>query len=150
MQGVIPRDLRPLVGSWIYGCDICQEVCPFNASKADRPVPQEMAPRFTSVELGRLMNIGSSQFKQLTKGSAMRRVNRYTLQRNAAVALGTSKDLAAVPVLIDALKSHKSALVRIHAAWALSQFDTADARNALADARSSEMDEQVLAELEGQ
>ncbi|MBC7795039.1 MAG: tRNA epoxyqueuosine(34) reductase QueG [Clostridia bacterium] len=147
MQGVIPRELRPLIGSWIYGCDICQEVCPFNASKTERAIPQEMAPRFTSVELGRLMNIGSSQFKQLTKGSAMRRVNRYTLQRNAAVALGNSKDPRAVPLLIEALRNHKSALVRAHAAWGLTQFDTAEAKDALAGARQDETADEVLAEL---
>jgi epoxyqueuosine reductase len=121
LRGSIPVELRPLIGNWIYGCDICQEVCPFNASEKPRPLPNEMAPRFTTLELGRVLHMGSSEHKRLVRDSAMRRVSRVQLARNAAVALGNSKDPAAIPIL-EAARNHSSELVREHVAWALEQL----------------------------
>lgn len=129
LRGSIPVELRPLIGNWIYGCDICQEVCPFNASERERPLPQEMAPRFTSLELGRILHMGSSEHKRLVRDSAMRRVSRVQLARNAAVALGNSNDPAAIPVL-EAAVDHASELVREHVLWALERLRTNAASSA--------------------
>ncbi|MEZ0311866.1 MAG: tRNA epoxyqueuosine(34) reductase QueG [Myxococcota bacterium] len=149
LRGAIPRELRPLIGTWVYGCDICQEVCPFNASKQERPLAPEMRPRFTSLDLVKLLAIRNREHKRLIKKSAMRRVSREQLARNAAVALGNCKEPTAIAPLAEALEHHKSPLVRGHAAWALGRYskDHLAARDALAAAALRETDAGVLDEI---
>jgi epoxyqueuosine reductase len=150
-QGPIPVELRPKIGSRIFGCDVCQEVCPFNASQAPRPSARELAPRpeLESVDLVRLLDMGSAEHRKLVKRSALRRANRATLARNAAVALGNSRDPRASLPLERALSGHPSALVRSHAAWALGELGDArspSARGALDRAAESDADEGVRLE----
>ena len=148
LRGMVPRELRPLIGTWVYGCDICQEVCPFNASKQERPVAPEMRPRVTSLDLVKLLEMGSKTHRRLVSGTAMWRVSRNQLARNAAIALGNCNDPRAIPPLAKALAGHHSAVVRAHAAWALGRYaDQAEARQALADAAPRETDPAVLAEI---
>jgi epoxyqueuosine reductase len=116
----IPRDLRPMIGVRVFGCDVCQEVCPFNAG-AGEPYDPLLTPR--SVEhalpdLVRLAGLGANQLRQLVKRTAMRRVSRESLLRNVAVALGNTGDAAAIPPLVGLL-AHRSPIVRAHAVWAL-------------------------------
>ena len=82
------------------------------------------------------------------RDSALKRINRACLQRNAAVALGNTGEPSVVPALADALARNPSALVRGHAAWALGRIGTGAARRALAGARARETDDFVLEELE--
>ena len=149
LRGTIPRDLRPLIGTWVYGCDICQEVCPFNASKQERPVAAEMRARFHTLDLIALLAMGSKGHRRLVKDTAMHRVSRNQLARNAAVALGNCNDPRAIEPLIAALRSHHSALVRSHAAWALGRYaDSAPrARQALQDAGAGESEPTVRDEI---
>ncbi len=149
LRGTIPVDLRPLIGTWVYGCDICQEVCPFNASQQERPVAPEMRARFTSLELSTLLAMGSSEHKRLVKDSAMRRVSRVQLARNAAVALGNCNDPRAIAPLVAALHAHASPLVRAHAAWALGRYANGheEARAALATAAENETNAEVMSEI---
>lgn len=150
MRGSVPHDLRPLIGTWVYGCDICQEVCPFNASKQQRPVAPEMQPRFTSLDLIEMLGVGSKEHRRFVKGSAMRRTSRNQLHRNACIALGNCNDVRAVPPLIETLQTHISANVRAHAAWALGRYAARDASamSALEDAMRTESDDEVRAEVE--
>ena len=153
-QGPIPVELRDKIGTRVFGCDVCQEVCPFNASLAPRPRAPELEPRaaLDTVDLVRLLEMGSAQHRQLVKRSALRRSNRATLARNAAVALGNSRDLRACEPLERALAAHSSALVRGHAAWALGELGChgdalpASARHALARAAGNDDSEAVRAE----
>jgi epoxyqueuosine reductase len=123
-QGAIPRELRSKLGTRVYGCDVCQEVCPFNASSAPRPRAPELAPRsaLAVVDLVALLELGAAGYRKLVRRSALRRVTRDTLARNAAVALGNTNDGRAAAPLERALASHPSALVRAHAAWALGEL----------------------------
>jgi epoxyqueuosine reductase len=133
--GPIPRELRPLMGLHVFGCDICQEVCPFNAG-AGSPAAPELAARSAergAPDLIALLNLGTNQLRQLMARSAMRRAGRAQLRRNVCVALGNAGDARAIPALIRALDD-RTALVRAHAAWALGRlgaFDPLEARLAV-------------------
>jgi epoxyqueuosine reductase len=122
--GSVPHDLRPLIGARVFGCDVCQDVCPFNASAEGKPSAPELAPRpsLSAPDLIGLLELGSARYRQLVKGTALRRAHRAQLARNAAIALGNSKDPRAVVPLARAASAHTSALVRGHAAWALAQI----------------------------
>jgi epoxyqueuosine reductase len=123
-SGPIPRELRPLIGVRVFGCDVCQDVCPFNAAAEGKPTAPELAPRaqLTAPDLIELLELGSARYRQLVKGSALRRTHRAQLARNAAIALGNTKDARAIVPLARALSAHASALVRGHAAWALGEI----------------------------
>lgn len=132
-SGPIPRDLRPKIGARVFGCDICQEVCPFNASAEGKPSAPELAARSSldAPDLIGLLELGSARYRQLVKGTALRRTHRAQLARNAAVALGNSKDLRAVIPLARAVAAHTSGLVRGHAAWALGEIGAGAREHAL-------------------
>lgn len=120
----IPREHRRAVGTRVFGCDVCQEVCPFNASSRPKPLAPELAPapRLTTLDLSELLFLGSAAFRRLVKHTALRRASRATLQRNAAVALGNTDDPRAVAPLTRALETHPQQQVRAHAAWALGEL----------------------------
>ena len=127
LKGTIPQQLRRLVGSHVFGCDVCQEVCPYNRSdRAPPPDPALAEPSpISRLDLPTLLRLGSAAHRRLTRGTALARVSRARLARNAAVALGNSHDPAAVVPLADALASDPSPLVRVHAAWALGELGEA-------------------------
>jgi epoxyqueuosine reductase len=147
LKGPIPRELRPLIGGWIYGCDICQEVCPWN-----RKAPRATEPAFsareglTLPELIPLLSMTQEEFSARFKGSAIKRAKRRGLLRNVAVALGNSGDRAAVPALAAALGDLEP-LVRAHAAWALGRLGGDEARAAVTLAHVHEADPMVREEL---
>ncbi len=120
--GPIPRELRPLIGDRVFGCDICQEVCPFNAADHQHGAP-ELAPRpgYARPRLVRLLGMGAAQFRKWQRRSALRRIHRAQLLRNVAVALGNVGTAAELPALAAAL-DEKSPLVRAHVAWALGRL----------------------------
>ena len=123
-HGVIPLELRASIGSWVFGCDVCQEVCPFNAG-AGEPHDPLLTPRSVEHALPSLVALATAptnQLRQLVKRTAMRRIPRAVLLRNVAVALGNSRSPEAVPALVHLL-GHRESLVREHAAWALAQID---------------------------
>lgn len=147
-RGPIPRELRPLIGDWVYGCDLCQEVCPWNrkAPTAEEPAfmprPERVYPRLTD-----LLLMTQEDFSRTFKGSAIKRTKRRGLARNAAVALGNARDPATVPALRQALETDPEPLVRGAVAWALGRIDTPEARQALETALSQESDPEVQEEL---
>jgi len=121
--GVIPRDLRPAIGTWIFGCDVCQEVCPFNAG-AGEPADPQLRPRSLDhalPDLVALAHINTNQLRQFVRRTALRRTSRASLLRNVAVALGNTGDPAAIPALVH-LMTNPHPLVRLHAAWALGEL----------------------------
>ncbi|MEO8552099.1 MAG: tRNA epoxyqueuosine(34) reductase QueG [Kofleriaceae bacterium] len=122
-HGILPRELRPLIGTWIFGCDVCQEVCPFNAGAGEAPEPQ-LRPRSQDhavPDLVALARLNTNQLRQFVKRTALRRAPRPVLRRNIAVALGNTGDAAAIPAL-QHLAADPHALVRVHAIWALGQL----------------------------
>ena len=147
-RGAIPREVRPQVGEWIFGCDVCQDVCPWNRFS----VPVE-DPAF-SVDTGRfhgdlegLLELDEPEFLRRYEGSPVRRAGRDGFLRNVCVALGNRARGESVPALTRALND-ESALVRAHAAWALGRIPVAQARAALWIARDVETEEDVRAELD--
>jgi len=148
-RGPIPRDLRVAIGDHIFGCDICQAVCPHNA-KTLREAHPEFAPRpgtGRSPDLVTLLNISEAEFHRRFHHSPITRAKRRGLRRNAAVALGNAGDPATVPALLRALADEEDTIVRGHAAWALGRIGTREARDGLAHRLTGERDAWVREEI---
>lgn len=163
LRGSIPLELRPLMGNLVFGCDICQQVCPVNilAEKRlglrDNPGSRliQVRPRAefhphtdtgSAPELIPLLSLTEEQFRERFRRSPIKRAKRRGLLRNVCVALGNSGDQRAVPALIAALHDAEP-LVRGHAAWALGQLGGEQAMRALEDTLQSEDDAEVQNEL---
>ncbi|MDA0988295.1 MAG: tRNA epoxyqueuosine(34) reductase QueG [Chloroflexi bacterium] len=147
-RGPIPRHLRPLIGDWVFGCDICQDVCPVNrkAKPTREPAFQPGEHGFTALELLPLLEMTEAEFKEKFRTSPIKRAKRAGLLRNVCVALGNIGDPSAVPSLVSALH-HDEPLVRGHAAWAFGRIGGPDAMDALEQALATESDEGVREEL---
>jgi epoxyqueuosine reductase len=128
LKGAIPEELRAPMGDLLYGCDICQEVCPWNEKFATAlPAVSPFAPREAlggkdARTLARdFLSMTQEEFSRAFKGSPMKRAKLRGLKRNAAVTLGNTGTLEDVPVLEQALDDPEP-LVREHAAWALARL----------------------------
>ena len=148
LKGVIPRDLRPLMGDWIFGCDICQDVCPVNL-KALPGHLEEFKQRngFSTPELVPILEMDQVTFSDRYKNSPIKRTKLVGLQRNACVALGNNGDEKAILPLSKALCSSEESVVRLHAAWAIGQIGGREAATVLERAGDSESDAAVLEEI---
>ena len=144
----IPRSLRALVGDWVWGCDLCQDICPptrrgIRGTSADEPLDGDtQAP-----DLQALLMVRGAEFKRRFARTAMGWRGAPVLRRNAAVALGNGLDRASVPALGRALREDSHAGVRGHAAWALGRIGSPPAFGMLAAARTVERDSWVQAEI---
>ncbi|HEX6133727.1 MAG TPA: tRNA epoxyqueuosine(34) reductase QueG [Longimicrobiales bacterium] len=167
-RGPIPRELRPLIGNRIFGCDICQEVCPFTGKfsapssepsfaargPAEPPVGVEKLgsdgwhPGTASPSLIDLMSMDEAAWEAFSRGSALRRAGRSGFRRNVAVALGNWGSSEAVPVLVRALLDAEP-LVRGHAAWALGEIASPQSLPDLEASLAAEREPFVLEEVEG-
>jgi epoxyqueuosine reductase len=152
LKGEIPAELRPLMGALVYGCDVCQEVCPWSI-KFSRPVSiASFAPRAAlagkdSRTLSReLLAMSPEEFSVAFRGSPMKRAKLRGLKRNAAVVLGNAGVMDDVAALVDALDD-ADPLVRVHAAWALATVASPEALCALRFRFDREDDVSVLAAL---
>jgi epoxyqueuosine reductase len=138
-DGAIPLELRPAIGARIFGCDDCQEACPWNrfATKTEDPAfaerPDQMSPRLTP-----LLALDDRAFRARFAGTALRRAGRDRFVRNVAVALGNVGGPRDVPALRRALLSDPDPHVRGHAAWALGRIGGTEAHAALHEARALE------------
>ena len=148
-RGWVELSLRPLMGTHVFGCDICQDICPYNHGKAASVTSDSVAAsnRAEMLDLRGWLTLTSSGYRRLTSGTALRRASRWQLQRNAAIAAGNSRDVSLLEPLAELLAASKYAIVRGHAAWALGQFANSNARIALELALAKESDEAVLAEV---
>ena len=148
LRGPIPTELRPLMGDWVFGCDLCQEVCPVNR-KAPLSSEPDFAKRhdFDAPELIPLLTLDDDAFRERFQGSPIRRAKREGLQRNVCVALGNIADPVAIPALTATLNNSDSPLVRSHAAWALGRIANEEAQTALKQALHTEQNEEVRQEI---
>jgi epoxyqueuosine reductase len=119
LRGPIPEELREPMGDWLFGCDICQEVCPWN-----RKAPAGNEPAFQprsdleSVDPVELLSLTEPEFRRRFRGTALMRTKRRGLLRNAAIVLGNQGDAAALPALQNVLADPEP-LVREAAEWAI-------------------------------
>ena len=145
----IPRALRPLIGTWVWGCDLCNDVCPptvragTSASLVFGPAQRDTA----LPPLLRLLTLRSGEYKRLFKGNGAGWRGAAVLRRNAAVALGNALDRAAVPSLARACTLDPHPLVRGHAAWALGRIRSPRALAVLEGRIRRERDPEVDDEL---
>ena len=147
-RGPIPVELRPAIGTRIFGCDDCQEVCPWNRFATPTSNPDFAArPEQQTPELIPLLALDQSAFADRFQGTALRRAGRNRFVRNVAVALGNLGDPRAVPGLRGALLGDPDRSVRGHAAWALGRIAGAVAAAALREAEATEQDAEVLGEI---
>jgi epoxyqueuosine reductase len=152
-RDAIPRALRPLVGTWVWGCDLCNDACPpsIRAGRAGDAACAPLDGELAAPDLHALLRLGGAAFERVRQ-TAMGWRGATVLRRNAAVALGNGLDRADVPVLAEALSGDPSPLVRGHAAWALGRIASPQAYAALRAAAGRELDpaaaEEVAAALE--
>ena len=149
-RGPIPRHLRPLMYDWVFGCDICQDVCPVNRKAAPSNEQAFTNRRFTTLDLVSILRMTEEEFRERFRNSPIKRAKRakrVSLQRNACVALGNAGDPDAVPALAAALKDGEP-LVRGHAAWALGKLGGPEAPRTLESAFADEGDAEVTSEIE--
>ncbi len=144
----IPKALRPKIGNLIFGCDICQEVCPWNskAVPTDEPAFQPRAENFVPKLLS-LMGMTQQEFSRRFKQSPIKRTKRRGFLRNVLVAIGNWGDRRAVPALKDALTDDEP-LVRSHAAWALGRIGGDTAKQILQTRLTVETEQEVITEIQ--
>ena len=127
LRGAIPEPLREQIGGLLYGCDVCQEVCPWNVSFTTELREEAFRPREMFLDAGsregtralarEILMMDAADYAAAFKGSAIKRAKLWMLKRNACVVLGnvgTAEDLA----VLEAMLAHENAIVREHAAWA--------------------------------
>ena len=148
LRGGLPEDRRAALAEHVYGCDICQEVCPWNekhAGPTDEPAYQSREG-LSSADLHELIQLDQAGFSSQFKGSPIKRAKRRGLLRNVAVAIGNQGRTEDAGVLSTALDDPEP-LVRGHAAWALGRIGGAEAVRALRTAMESESDSEVVEEI---
>ena len=149
LKTAIPQDLRGGMGDWLLGCDICQDVCPWNRSApATRESAFHARPGLDPVDLLELIVMDRDAFNERFRRNPAKRPKRRGMLRNAAIALGNAgKADVTVPVLVEVLLKEEEPLVRSHVVWALGKLGGKQAREALESARDVEQDAEVQQEI---
>lgn len=123
LKDTVPVDLRSQIGNWVYGCDVCQEVCPFNRFEAET-IEHAFRPGhvdYAAPKLSTLLEMTQEQFDQTYAKSPIKRIKRERLLRNAAIAAGNSDRPEMIPSLKN-LVANENELVADHATWAINQL----------------------------
>ncbi len=155
-RGDLPPEAREMLGEWVFGCDVCQEVCPWNVRRevrgpaegrepADHPELRIPAER-RELDLAALLCLPREDYVERFRGSPMKRAKLEGLQRNVAVAMGNRGDELYVPPLAESLATG-APMLRRHAAWALGRIGTPEARAVLEKALEGEKEASVRAEI---
>jgi epoxyqueuosine reductase len=148
-RGAIPLELRPLIGTRIFGCDDCQEVCPWNRFAVATSDPDfAERPEQQTPQLIPLLSLDEDAFRARFQGTAILRAKRSGFVRNVAVALGNLGDPRSVAPLVRALEGDADPLVRGHAAWALGRIGGEAPRAALEKAAARESSSSVITEIQ--
>jgi epoxyqueuosine reductase len=121
-HGSIPRELRSAIGDWVFGCDVCQDVCPWNRFAGAASDARLHARALEGWTLERLLELDEPGFTVLFAGSPIRRARRAGLARNVCVALGNGGDPRSIPALARAAITDVDPVVRSHAVWALGEI----------------------------
>ncbi len=150
LDGPVPRELRPGIGDWLFGCDVCQDVCPWNrfAPPSTEPAfePRQDAPS-NPVQLAELFDMDDAAFRLRFRHTPLWRAKRRGLLRNAAIVLGNQRDAKAIPAILCGLRDSEP-LIRGASAWALGEVGTEEANAALKERLADEEDGCVRREIE--
>jgi epoxyqueuosine reductase len=147
LRGPIPAELRDGMGQWLFGCDVCQDVCPWNRKAPISGEPAfQPAPDLAPADAVELLRMSEDEFRGRFRHSPLGRPGWAGLLRNAAIVLGNAGDARFVPALLDAL-NHPESLVRGAAAWALGRLGGEAARAALQSRRDVEDNADVSNEI---
>lgn len=145
-RGSIPINLRSSFGNWVFGCDICQEVCPVNKF-ATHTSTKDFDQSKTTSSIENLLEMSEEEFKTHFAGTPVMRAKYAGMQRNACIAAGNNINSIHIRGLTNCLNSPDS-MIRGHAAWALGQFETTESINILKSALSIESNDTVIEEIE--
>jgi epoxyqueuosine reductase len=119
-KGIIPRELRPGIGSRIYGCDVCLEVCPWNRfAQEGRQLLLSARYDLGQITLADILALTPERFAEIFRRTPIKRLKLVGLLRNACVVAGNVGDASLLPLLVSLASSHPSPLVRAHAVWAV-------------------------------
>lgn len=147
LRDAIPNELRPGIGEWLFGCDVCQDVCPWN-SRSPQSREQAFEPKGDSnpVDLIALFDLDDAAFRERFRKTPLWRAKRRGVLRNAAIVLGNQRAEAALPALARGLNDIEP-LVRDACAWALGRLGNSAARVVLAKRQAVEIDADVRSEI---
>jgi len=122
-RGAIPVELRPGMGSWIFGCDDCQSSCPWNRSFARTVPPEKFARRedLSGVDPAEILGMDETSFRERFSGTSLMRAGWKGMRRNACVVLGNGGAVEHVPLLTETLED-PDPVIRAHAGWALEKI----------------------------
>jgi epoxyqueuosine reductase len=148
LRDTIPVELREGVGDWLFGCDVCQEVCPWN-SRAPLSGETAFAPRAENnpIDVISLFDLDDGAFRDRFRRTPLWRAKRRGILRNAAIVLGNNPLPQAIPALTRGLNDSEP-IVRAACAWALGRHSQAAARQVLELRQSIEPDRSVRSEIE--
>jgi epoxyqueuosine reductase len=150
LKGEIPAQLREQIGNWVFGCDICQQVCPWNQrfAVATEESAYQPLPIIDGLSPEAFLNISEQEYQDALRGSPLKRAKRRGLARNATVVAGNQADPAVIDTLKQTLLADPEPLPRQHAAWALGRFKEKAAVDALRLALKTETSKEVRSELQ--
>ncbi len=149
-RDVIPHELRPLMGTWIFGCDICQQVCPWNQrfAKVTKIAEIQPHPILTHALIEDFLALEPETYRRLFQHSPLKRPKYNGVIRNALVAAGNSGDVRLLPQLVRWLHDDTEPLLRIHAAWSVGRMKCQPALDILQKASRIENDPLVFEEIQ--
>jgi len=152
-RGAVPMERRPEMGQWVFGCDVCQEVCPINteavANKAASSVHLKLPETRRELNLIDLLRMDRETYVEAFRRSPMKRAKLPGLKRNAAIAMGNLGDAKYLDALVEVLLApDEDGVARSHAAWAVGQIGGEAARQALQRAAATVADVSVSTEID--
>jgi epoxyqueuosine reductase len=145
----IPYEIRPFLGEWVFGCDICQSVCPWNR-KADNSLVDKRffaSEHVRTLELGRELSLSETDFKRIYHASAILRAKYSGYRRNIALAIGNKQHHRSKELLLNIIRDDQDALLRVAAVWAAGQMMDEKVEHVLIDALVEEKDSAVRTEM---
>jgi epoxyqueuosine reductase len=148
-RGEIPSELRGSIGEWLFGCDICQNVCPWNIRFARHSDLVEFQPRefLKNPSNAGILKLIEESYRSNLQGSPLKRAKLSGLIRNASITAANTEDFDVVPILAELLTHHPDAQVRSHCAWAIGQLQGSGYEKILRDALDSEDDPKTRDEI---
>ena len=141
-KGFLTDEIREKLGKRLWGCDTCQDVCPYNREARRGQGVFQIHKLGQRPDLKQILNFSNREYRQQVGDTAMAWRGKRTLQRNALINLGNQQDPAAIPILEEALDDPRP-IIRVTAAWALAKIGNKDIEEILIKALETEKDQEV-------